>query len=377
MTKKKKKAGKILSFLLFIIINIIIFNRVMVLNEIKNIIEFGEIQLNEINKVEIEYDANDSENSKIVFLDGYILTFEGERITLFSDYGEVEWIKINEFNGNLVSSNSNFFVIADKGKGNIYVYDYRGDINASMFGLGEIQSVEVSEAGYILVQLEGLNGIRIFNPQLSVLSDIEVPKGTISKYKMNNKDNCIFVSVVDISGTNIDSYLYKFDIEGNLVGSIQMLDEILLNFFIDDEKLIKITDKELGIYSIEMEELEIINNVGEINVVSYADGIVFSQIFNKGNNIIGNDIDYNLIGFNVEKNQVEFNQISNIKYNKILNTDNNIICYNNNTLDIYKSNGEFIKTFSLQKDIKSASMLNGKEILLIGLDYFKIYQLRY
>lgn len=377
MAKKKKKAGKILSFLLFIVINIIIFNRVMIFNETKNIIGFGEIQLNEINKVKIEYEINDSENSKIVFLDGYILTFEGDRITLFSDNGEVEWIKINEFDGNLVSSNSNFFVIADKRKGNIYVYNYRGDINASLFGLGEIKSIQVSEAGYILVQLEGSNGIRIFNPQLSILSDITIPKGSISKYKMNNKDNCIFVSVVDISETNIDSYLYKFNIEGNLVGSIQMLDEILLNFFIDDEKLIKITDKELGIYNIEMEELEVINNVGEINVVSYFDGTVFSQRFNKANNIIGNDIDYNLIGFNVGKNQIEFNQITNIKYNKILNSDDNIICYNNNTLDIYKSNGEFVKTFSMQKDIKSVSMLNGKEILLIGLDYFKIYQLRY
>ena len=184
----RKRKGKLVSLLLFIIINIIIFNRGTIYGNVKSIIGFGDLQVSELKTVEFEYNVERGIIPKIFILDEYVLSIVDTKITLFTDEGEAKWQQTNDFENVLVDGNGNFFSVVDYLKGNIYIYDYRGNINASLLEVGEISDMKVTEEGYVMVLMEASNAIMTYDPELNLISRVAINKGDVVSFDFN-EDN--------------------------------------------------------------------------------------------------------------------------------------------------------------------------------------------
>ena len=377
MAKRKKAVGRIVSLIVLIIIGTIVFNRGTILNSLKSFIGFGELQLFEVKTVTFDYDVESGIIPNIFLLDENIVSVVDSKITLFSDDGEAKWQEVNDFESVIVDGNENFFVVVDYSKGNVYTYDYRGNVNASLLGLGEVTDVLVSEEGYIIIQQNISNSINVYDPKLSQLSTLKVSQGEITKLKINEENQYVYVGTIDVSETKINSYLYKYDLNGNLVGSIQMIDEILFEFYFEKGNVIKVSDQEIATYSIDMEPIDRINSVGVVDLTAYKDNVVVTQVFDEQSKI--NDVtpDYDAIAFDLLKNEVVYNKILSTGFNEMFFYEDHLICYNNNSVTLLDDQGEIIREFDLPQDVKKIRVLSDALFVMMGTDYFTIYELKY
>ena len=229
----RKRKGRLVSLILFIIINIIVFNRGTIYGNVKSIIGFGDLQVSELKTVEFEYDVERGIIPKIFILNEYILSIVDTKITLFTDEGEAKWQQTNDFEDLLVDGNENFFAAVDYLKGNIYIYDYRGNINASLLETGEISSLKVTKEGYIMVLMETSNSILIYDPQLNLVSQVNINKGDVVSFDFNEENHFLYIGTLDMEENQLNSYIYKYDLMGHLIGSVQLIDEILLKIYFD------------------------------------------------------------------------------------------------------------------------------------------------
>ncbi len=377
MAKRRNVVGKIVSIMVLIIISVIVFNRGTIINSLKSFIGFGELQLFEVKTVTFDYDVESGIIPNIFLLDEKIVSVVDSKITMFADDGEAKWQEVNDFESVLVDGNKNFFVVVDYSKGNIYTYDYRGNVNASLFGLGEVSDVLVSEEGYIIIQQNISNSINVYDPKLNQLSALKVNQGEITKLKINEENQYVYVGTVDVSDTKINSYLYKYDLNGNLIGSIQMIDEILFDFYFENGNVIKVSDQEIATYSIDMEPIDKFNSVGVVDLTAYKDNVVVTQVFDEQSKI--NDVtpDYDSIAFDLLKNEVVYNNILSKGYNEMFYYESHLICYNNNNVTLFDDQGEIVREFDLPRDVKKIKILSDSFFVMMGTDYFTIYELKY
>ncbi|MCD6435515.1 MAG: hypothetical protein J7L15_03935 [Clostridiales bacterium] len=219
----RKRKGRIISLILFIIINIIIFNRGTIYGSIKSIVGFGDLQIRELKTVKFDYNIERGIIPKIFILDEYILSIVDTKITLYTDEGEAKWQQTDDFGDVIVAGNKNFFAVADYLKGNIYIYDYRGNINANINEIGEVADIKVSKEGYIMIQMEESNSILIYDPKLNLISKVDVNKGAIISCDFNEKSNFLFIGTLNMEKEQLNSYIYKYDLNYTLCHSSYMI----------------------------------------------------------------------------------------------------------------------------------------------------------
>jgi|LGOV01.1.fsa_nt_gb hypothetical protein len=373
----RKRKGRLVSLILFIIINIIVFNRGTIYGNVKSIIGFGDLQVSELKTVEFEYDVERGIIPKIFILNEYILSIVDTKITLFTDEGEAKWQQTNDFEDLLVDGNENFFAAVDYLKGNIYIYDYRGNINASLLETGEISSLKVTKEGYIMVLMETSNSILIYDPQLNLVSQVNINKGDVVSFDFNEENHFLYIGTLDMEENQLNSYIYKYDLMGHLIGSVQLIDEILLKIYFDGLNFIKISDKEIGTYNEMMELIDSINSIGNVDLIAYKDDLIVTQTLDKSSEVIKNNNKYDSVGFDLSKNEVVFRKSYKENYQEIVFRDDDFICYNNNVIDIYNREEEHISHFDLTKDIKKLRIFDNDRIVVFGVDYFTIFELGY
>ncbi|MEA3423347.1 MAG: DUF5711 family protein, partial [Bacillota bacterium] len=331
----RKRKGRLVSIILFIIINIIVFNRGTIYGNIKSIIGFGDMQISELKTVEFEYDVERGIIPKIFILDEYILSVVDTKITLFTDEGEAKWQQTNDFEDLLVDGNENFFAVVDYLKGDIYIYDYRGNVNASLLGTGEISSLKVTKEGYIMVLLDTSNSILIYDPQLNLVSQVNINKGDVSSFDFNEKTHFLYIGTLNMEEKQLNSYIYKYDLMGHLIGSVKLMDEILFEIYFDGLNFIKISDKEIGTYNENMELIDSVNSIGNVDLIAYKDDLLVTQTLDKSSEVIKNNNKYDSIGFDLSKNEVVFRKSYKENYQEIVFRNDDFICYNNNVIDIF------------------------------------------
>ncbi|MBN2260797.1 MAG: hypothetical protein JW702_09650 [Clostridiales bacterium] len=373
----KKRRGRLISLTLFILINLIVFNKSAIYGTVKNVIGFGSLQLSEVKTVTLDFNEERNVSAKTFVLDEYIISASENKITLFSNEGEAKWQLTTDFDDLKIDGNMNFFAAADYSKGNIDVYDYRGNINANVNGLGEISDIKITEEGYLLIFLSGSNSIAVYDPQLNLLSQIAVTMGDVIEYGFNNYNNMIYIATLEMSGKQLNSYLYKYDLMGHLNGSFQLLDEIIFDFYFENDSIVKVSDKEIGIYSESMGLNNSINAIGNVDLVAYKDHYLVAQIFDENSQIIETENDFDAVAFDLSKNELIFKKSFKEDYQGMVFKEDYLLCYNNNVIDVYNYSGDQVSHFDLVRDIKSMGVLDNGKIVVYGVDYFTIYELKF
>ena len=164
---------------------------------------------------------------------------------------------------------------------------------------------------------------------------------------------------------------------GHLIGSVQLIDEIIFEIYFDGLNFIKISDREIGTYNETMELIDSINSIGNVDLIAYEDDLLVTQTLDKSSKVIKNKNEYDLVGFDLSKNEVVFRKSYQENYQEIVFMDDDFICYNNNVIEIYNRENEHISHFDLTRDIKKLKIFDNDKIVVFGVDYFTIFELGY
>jgi hypothetical protein len=375
--RRNKRRNKLLSVLLFLVIAMIVFNRNALYHQVKSFIGFGSLQLYEVKTVELSYDLDEGVVPRLALVGLNPVAIIDSKITLYSDSGEAKWQIGSELDDVIFAGNDNFFAVADQIKGNVVAYDYRGEVTASLFGEGEIEDLLVSEEGYIIIRKKGNKLVEIYDPKLNHIGSLKVNSGEIVKMKMAEINSTLFVATLSIEEENINGYLYKFDTDGNLIGSIQFPNELILDFHVEGNMFVVVTDHDIRTYSLEMEELEVVNSLGDIDLIAYEDAIVVNQTYDNKSEINEENTDFDIIAFDLSKNEVVYNHQLESQYNELLFFKEYLLGYNNNELVIFDEKGECVETFDLTREVISIKSIDNHYLLMMGLDYFSVFELKH
>jgi hypothetical protein len=373
---KHKKSGKFISFLLLVLIMVVVFNRGVIYHEIKSFIGFGDLQIYEVKTVDFAYDIDQGIIPQIELIDRYPISIVDATVTLFASDGEAKWQQTTDFEDVLVSGNSNFFVMADPSKGNIMVYDYRGNVNATLFGEGELSDLLISPEGYVIVLKSGSSELVVYDPKLNHISNLNVHADDVVEIKIGD-DGLIYVGTLAIEGSEVNSYIYKYDVSGNLIGSIQMIDKILLEYYLENLEVVVLTDQDITIYNSEMEQLNSVNSIGEIDLSTYKDEQIIMQIFDRQSELSPVASDYDIISFDLTKNEVKYNKSLVSRFIEIIDNGRYLIGYNNNEMALLDSDGEIVQSFDLSREVVNIESLDQNLMVMRGIDYFTVFELKH
>lgn len=375
--KKKKTLANFISGLLLILIMLLVFNRVWIYHQIKRVVGFGSLQLYVTETVELPYDIDRGMVPEVGLVDGMPLTILDSTMTLYSQEGEPRWQETMDFESVATGGNSNFFVVADIGKGNVMAYDYRGNVNASLFGEGEIAGIRVSPAGYVFLQNAVNTSIEVYDPQLNQVSTLSRHAGDVLDIKFGVEDGLVYVGTFEVNDGKLASYLYKYDVDGNLIGSIQMQDQLLLEYELDGTTLVLVTDQNLATYQTDMTAIDSINAIGDIDLVAYNEGVLFIQTFDRQSELSDSASEYDLIGYDLSKKEIVFNQPLGKPYDEMTVQGKYLVCYNNNEIELRDLSGDPIQTFDLPREVTAIECIEDSRLLLEGTDYFMVVELRH
>ncbi len=373
---KHKKNVKFISFLLLVFIIAVVFNRDVIYHEIKSFIGFGDLQIYEIKTVDFAYDIDQGIIPQIGLIDRYPISIVDATVTLFSSEGEAKWQQTTDFEDVLISGNSNFFVMADPIKGSIMAYDYRGNVNATLLGEGELSDLIITPEGYVILMKNGSSELCVYDPKLNLISNLNVHTGDVIEMKIGD-DGLIYVGTLAIEGTEINSYIYKYDVSGNLIGSIQMIDEILLEYYLENLEIVVLTDQDITVYNSEMDQLNSVNSIGEIDLSAYGDEQIIMQRFDKQSELSPVSSDYDIISFDLTKNEIKYNKSITSRFTEIMDNGRYLIGYNNNEMTLIDSDGEIIQSFDLSREVVCIDSLDQNLMIMRGIDYFTVFELKH
>lgn len=381
MRARKSRGGRIrgnlASLLVLILVAVVVFNRGAIYRQIKRIVGFGDLMLTQVKTVELTEDQEGVSTASVFRLQEALLSEAEGKLTLFDADGEARWQETVGFEDVLVQGNQNFFIVADRGKGNVLVYDYRGNVNASLYGETEIERAAVSPSGYIALLSMGSGEIMLYDPQLNHLCDLSSHVGDVLDIRFSETDNRIYVGTFAVEDGEISSYIYKYDLGGSLTGAIQMRDRVLLEYMVDGQSLVVVTDQDISTYSAEMDEIDRINTVGDIDRVAYADRHLYVQAYDHQSGLSDTTAEYDLVDYDLSKNEIVYTQPMESRLLGILAEEDMLIGYSNNEMFLLDDAGSVRQRFDLPREVQQLAALGDSRFLMTGTDYFSLIELRH
>ncbi len=371
---KRTRGEKFISFLLFVVIALGISNRQMIAQEVRGLVGRGEYALTRIKTVTLDYDLENAVIPAFYPLYNDIVTLEGTRLTLYNHEGEAQWQVVNDFSQVLIGGNENFFAVANQESGDLYVYDYRSDIKARTLGLGEIKGIAVTEKGYIIVQV-GEGGLEIFDPRLNLVATLRINQGEITRVAFNEADDQIYLVGLDMASGQVNTTLYKYGVAGDLVGSVELADEVVFDLFFEDLTLIKVSDLEIGVIGEDLLMKKQIPFTGLVDRAVYGHHRLVLQNFDQDSKNMGRDKVYDLLVYDTLEEKVSFKRSYEEAFIGMTFFNENILCYSNNTIMLYDLNGILLGEFNLGRDFTKLAVLEKGRIFIQGVDYFEIHTL--
>jgi len=204
---KRNMRFRLFSLLLFIVINVIVFNKETIWDYSKYKLGFETIHLEEMHQIISEVDSTGSSEVTFEIINENIIVVEDKKIKLFDKLGHIQWEKEVFSNNIQVLGNSQVILIVDKEKGDLFTIDYMGNIIGEKYGLGTVLDICVSEIG-ITVFVEEENKIANFDIQLNALGVLDLPFGSIVSITTGTYENVVSVSHMEIKDGIIDDKVF-------------------------------------------------------------------------------------------------------------------------------------------------------------------------
>jgi|GEM_PF-1127012 len=146
-------------------------------------------------------------------------------VQYISKEGLILWEKDVASQNVSVAAGSDFFVLAEKKAGDIFVINKKGEIIEKRFALGAIESIKCFDDTYFSV-LKTDHALVLLDKKLKTVSSTMLPKGVIIDYEMDIDKQNIAVVLLDLSRKAFNSKLVLASFGGSIISGSNISGEI-------------------------------------------------------------------------------------------------------------------------------------------------------
>lgn len=236
--KHKKK------FLIMLILMMIIFIAPKIAKEAKGILINPEKDLILLEEIETDY------QSDVVYkkMDVNLIQYWDGILYLYDMTGKKKWnIYLGVVNP-IIKTNDNSIYIVDHNKNQMIRVDKNGEIFYRHTMEGELMDFQVCKDNFVLLQNKIQNNItklKVLDQEGREYSNILLTEGEIINFTISKADNYIGINTL-ITNNILESRLLIYDIQGQLIGSTNLEEELALGFFHDSKgNLIVVKEEEI------------------------------------------------------------------------------------------------------------------------------------
>ena len=377
MAKKKKSfMKKIGSLLLFLLINIIVFNASMIFDYSRRAVGLAELNWNEVGKIDIDMDNVLGNRAQVFSFNGNIIVNFASELHLYNIDGKLQVKKeINSDTTKLVGMDE-AFLVTDFVQGNITVIDYLGKFTGKKEGLGNIDEVvSMNDNMFAIIMRSG--DLKVFDMYGEEISSVPLPDGEFLSVDFSKSEELILVILLTSDEYNYNSKLITYS-KNSMIGGSNNNDSIIYRAKIFDENVLVVDYKGAHVYRLNDASNEFLwEYEREGNLVTFdidQNGNLI-EIVNKSEVESLLD-DFHLIGMNKDGVLLYDVPLDN-KYEHISLGYGKILIHNNNVIYVYNSNGELVANRIMSKSIYNISWLSGTRLLIEYNDLVEILDLAY
>ena len=316
---------------------------------------------------------NDFEyRAQIFTIDEAFLIVGRTSVQYISKEGQLVWEKEVSSQNVSVSAGSDYFVLAEKKAGDIFVIDNEGKITAKRFSIGTLESIKCFDEGYLGVVKTG-NELLLLDQKLKTVCSTILPKGIVIEYDVDVSKQNIATLVLDLSRKEFNSKLVISSFNGNIISGsnineaiaygmrlqknrISILSDLGIQYYGNDGKLIKSFNAEQVISSFILENqpwLYLTNTLSETAPVDA-----------KKERIIRVDSDGNIMD--------EFEPpIAPIKGLKPFG--DYLMAFNTEVVVLFNLEGKIIETYKGSEEIRDIHMVGNDGFAIEYINHLDIY----
>ena len=182
----------------------------------------------------------------ITLKDGYVIV-DPDEVKYIDASGKAMWRKDLSSQNFRVAGGRHLIVLADRKAGDIFVLNDRGEITATLMGLGIIDRVKIFEDAYIGA-LKETGEILLFDKNLKEISSMQLPKGNVLDFSINTQRQDIAAMVLDLSRNTFNSKFFLAAMNGNINSGSNLNYEIAYHMDLKSESIRILADEALHIY---------------------------------------------------------------------------------------------------------------------------------
>lgn len=245
MEKNNKYSIFIKAFAVLLVLIILFFSKEEnqeKLIELMNLDSITSDELHIINSISVDGNVDD-----IAYYDDHIIMCQYNKLVKYNREGNKEWEKEFNFNDPYVIFGDMGIYVSDNNLGDIYYLSSEGDTIGRFKSEGKIKSIKES-GEYILIHLEDNDneGIEILDTNGKLVASKILEEKYILNYCFSSEINRYAISTLKLENKNIESGIYVYSLNGDLIWDFQLEDELIMYVdFINDKELVAMSDKVL------------------------------------------------------------------------------------------------------------------------------------
>jgi len=192
---------------------------------------------------------NDFEyRAQIFTIDEAFLIVGRTSVQYISKDGQLIWEKDVSSQNVSVAAGSDYFVLAEKKAGDIFVIDNEGKIKHKRFSIGAIESIKNFENNYLGIVKNG-NELLLLDEKLKTVCSTILPKGTVIDFDVDVSKQNIAVLILDLSRKEFNSKLVISSFNGNIISGSNIAETIAYGMTLQKNKISIISDSGIQYYA--------------------------------------------------------------------------------------------------------------------------------
>ncbi len=169
------------------------------------------------------------------------------KVQYISAEGELIWEKDVSSQNVSVAPGTNYFVLAEKKAGDLFVINQKGEISEKRFAVGAIESIKRFENGYIGV-IKSDHEFVLLDKKLKTVCSTKLPSGAILDYDLTASRQNISFLLLDLNHAQFNTKLVITTFNGSIVSGSNIAEEIGYGMKLMKDKIVILVDNALLYY---------------------------------------------------------------------------------------------------------------------------------
>jgi hypothetical protein len=335
---------------------------------------FTKTSFEKTQQIEFNKNSDFEYRATLTSMDDAFVVIEKDAVYLYDSSGIRLWSKQLSSQNTLVASGRQKMVLAEKKAGDIFVLDEKGNIMASVLGIGSMQSLKFFDDTYVgAIMTDGT--LNIYDEKMNLMGVTKLPNGEMIDFGVNVKRQDIVMGILDLSRTDFNSKLVIAGFNGNIISGSNLIQDVIFDLDLTDDAMWITTDHQLRIYNYDSELLHEISLDRLINGIYFdkAAARMYLQLTNEESELSNPKSKQTLVCYDSGGNVIYDIPLTLTQINGIKGFGNKICIYNDNNVYFYDAEGNLLESYSTVEAIRDVLLTSANTFGIVYDNSMDIY----